>query len=340
MKIFLFLLAIVPFFGLHFLFAFLEWRRCRGRLAPELDSLTAGAPPQTALHAPGMQALRLFWFLVRSKASAAEFFRIAIIVASYCLLLASPALAGEGSDYVQPPVRVEIGGSASDVTTPYGNWYSEYFQVWLRSNSFFIPAFTVESQGRPGGTQMNYAFFSYTNWTKSFYTTEGFSYAPGGGGTAVYYPGNREDVKAFWKITPGKRVVLSGGFTRFDFGAPGRGQIYNAGAIYYRGHVVVEGNLFINRNQPRNLVSASGALSAQYGREGRYWFGATVSGGQQLYNFNGNAPTDISLFSYSMEGFYRKWITRHMGYKVSFHYLKMLDTYNQTGGATSLFFDF
>jgi len=333
-------LLISILFTMHFALAYLEWRRCKGRLASEIEDAASrerrhllirrGPPPVSVLsRAPS-------WRLSRSRV-----IRI-ILMACYLILGTASAQADDAvtTGDTRMPVRVELGGFGSGVTQPYGNWYGENGQIWIRSLPRIIPAFTFESQTRPQGTQENYSFLSYLNWTKSFYTVQSVTFAPQNGSQAIYYPRDREDVKAFWKVPPGRQLVLGLGITRFNYGAPGRGQIYNAGAIYYRKRLVLEGNLFVNRNQPRNLISASGVLAAQFGSEGHYWLGATVSGGRELYNFSGVAPFDISLYSYSAEGFYRKWITHHTGYKVSVLYLQKLGAYRQIGCSTSFFFDF
>jgi YaiO family outer membrane protein len=240
----------------------------------------------------------------------------------------------------QPPIRVELGGYANYVDHGYGTWEGSESQIWFRGNRYFVPAIMVESQTRPTGTQQNVAFFSYLNWSKSFYTVQGFSAAPQRDAGAIYFPKRRYDIKAYKKLTSGQNFVLGAGYTRFDLGAAGHGQIFNLSSLYYHGKLVLEGNLFVNRSQPGDLYSASGTVSAQYGREGRYWFGVTAGGGRELYQYVGQTPFEVQFASYSLRTFYRKWFTRHVGAVVSFDYLDKVMAYRRTGGSIHLFFEF
>jgi len=237
------------------------------------------------------------------------------------------------------PFRFEIGGYGSSVDHGFGSWNGADAKLWFR-NRYFTPALIVESQSRPTGTQQNYTFFSYLNWSKSFYTTQGFSYAPQRSDSSTYFPKRRYDMKGYWKLPPGRNLVLGAGYTRFDLGTGGHGQIFNLGALYYHRKLVVEGNVFVNRSQPGNLYSTSGMLSAQYGHEGSYWWGVTAGGGRELYKFVGQTPFDVQFSSYSVNAFYRKWFTRHTGMVISLDYLDKLSGYRRVGGGFHLFFEF
>jgi YaiO family outer membrane protein len=236
---------------------------------------------------------------------------------------------------------VELGGYENYVDNGYGNWRGADAQLWYRGNDFFIPAFFFESQTRPTGTQQNYAFFSYLNWTNSFYTTQSISGAPQEGGTAaIYFPKLRYDIKANWKLPPSHNFVLGVGFTDFDLGAPGHGQIFNLGGLWYHKKLVVEGNFYVNRSQPAALYSSSGSLAAQYGQEGKYWFGGTVSGGNELYRYVGEIPFNVHFNGYSFQVFYRKWVTRHAGIVTTFSYQNQMTAFQRVGAVVNLFYDF
>ena len=251
-----------------------------------------------------------------------------------------PGPPGEPAYEVQP-FRLELGGYENYVDNGYGNWRGADAQLWYRGNEFFIPAFFFESQTRPTGTEQNYAFFSYLNWTNSFYTTQGFSVAPQNNGLgAIYFPKLRYDIKANWKLPPSRHFVLGVGFTDFDLGAPGHGQIFNVGGLWYHKKLVVEGNFFENRSQPGALYSSSGSLAVQYGQEGKYWFGGTVSGGHELYRFAGETPFDVRFNGASFQVFYRKWVTRHSGIVTALSYEDKLNAFQRIGGVLNLFFDF
>jgi YaiO family outer membrane protein len=241
----------------------------------------------------------------------------------------------------QLPFRLELTGYGSHVSDPYGNWRGAQSALWIRSNQFFVPAFIFDSQTRPTGTQQDYGFFSYLNWTKSFYTVQSISVAPQSTPADVYFPKIRVDVKAHWKLPPSRNLVLGLGYTHFDLGiANGHGEIMNAGAIWYHRKLVIEGNLFVNRNQPGDLYSASGTVSAQYGREGKSWTGVTLGGGHQLYEYVGQTPFNVRRDGYTLEAFYRKWLSRHVGVIVAFDHQNLIGAYRLWGGKSGLFFEF
>ena len=241
--------------------------------------------------------------------------------------------------YALSPIRVELGGYSSHVNNGFGNWSGGQAQLWYRSR-FFTPAFTIDRQTRPQGSQWNYAFFSYANWTKSFYTTQGYSWAPQKDPLDVYYPKRRYDIRAYWKLPPEQKFIIDAGYTRFDLGAPGHGQIFSTGALYYHGKWVFDADLFINRSQPGDLYSASGLVSVQHGREGHSWLGATVGGGRELYQLAGQTPFEARFMSYSFSAFYRRWLSKNAGVVFSGQFLNKLDAYRQAGGSASLFFEF
>ncbi len=265
--------------------------------------------------------------------------QMATLPALVCLLWWTAAAEDGGSAEIAP-IHLELGAYGNLVSHGLGTWRGAQGQLWIRSNPRFIPAFFFETQDRPTGNQQNYAFFSYLNWSSSFYTTQGISYAPQSGGRAIYFGKHRYDVNAFWKIPPRRQLVLSAGFTRIDFGRPGHGQIFNAGAIYYRKKLVIQTNVFANRSQPGNLWSGSAAVAAQYGREGAYWFGAGAGGGRELYRFIGEAATDLDFNSYSLNVFYRKWLSKHIGFVLRFDYHQKLTSYRWVGAGSNLFFEF
>jgi len=239
-----------------------------------------------------------------------------------------------------PPVRLELGAYGSRVDRDLGDWRGVQGQLRFGTSARFVPIFGFDSHTRPTGTQQNYSFLSYLNWSKSFYTVQGYSAAPQRNERAIYFPLRRYDMKGFWKIPPGRNFVLGAGFTRFDFGGPGHGQIFNVGALYYHKKLVVEGNLFANRSQPGNLFSGSGSLAAQYGTEGKSWLGVTVGGGRELYRSIGLTPFDARFSSYSVSTFYRRWISRHFGFVTSFDYQDKLGAYRRLGLTSSLFVEF
>ncbi len=238
------------------------------------------------------------------------------------------------------PVRVELGGYYSWVDRGFGDWKGMNASLWWRGSHRFVPGFLVDSQVRPTGTQQNYTFMSYMNWTDSFYTVQGVSGAPQRSDEAIYFPKIRYDIKGYWKLPPARNFVLAAGYTRFDFGSPGHGNIYNLGALYYHKKVVVEGNLFVNQSRPGDLWSGSGSVSLQYGMEGKYWFGLTAGGGRELYRVESLTPLEVRLISFSLDLFYRRWISRHVGYIFGASLQDKMDAYRRAGVSARMFFEF
>jgi YaiO family outer membrane protein len=251
-----------------------------------------------------------------------------------------PAKTGSQTDPGMLPTRIEIGGYWSWVNQGLGDWRGLNAELWLGRKSRFVSGLAVASETRPTGTQQNYAFLSFMHWTPSFYTSQGISGAPQRSDTAVYFPKIRYDVRANWKLPPDRRMILGAGFTHFDFGGPFEGEIYNLGGLYYRGKLVLAGDLFINQSRPGDLTSASASVSLQYGTEGKYWIGLTGSGGQELYRIELYSPLDVRLKSYTVDLFYRRWISRHVGYLVRATYHDKLESYRRAGVSGRLFFDF
>lgn len=248
----------------------------------------------------------------------------------------------ERAGYESPlPILVEVGTYHSYLSNGQGYLRGADASIWIRNNPRFTPVFLFNSQTRPEGTQQNYGFFSYANWTKKFYTTQGFSVTPfAKQDSALLFPRQRYDVKGFYKPTFNKRLVLSSGFTYFDFRGPVKGQIYSVGFLYYPNKMVVEGNYNINRNQPGNHLSSSANMSAQYGKEGKYWLGATVGGGKEVYSYVAKTPLEVNLTGYSAQVYFRKWLTRHTGFVLGMEHQNKLGFYSRIGGYGRMFFEF
>jgi YaiO family outer membrane protein len=244
------------------------------------------------------------------------------------------------ADDRQPPYRLELGGYGNYVTRGFGTWRGADAQFWIRKNRFFVPAFLFESQTRPSGTQQNFAFFPYLNWTGTFYTTQGISVSPRKPLEATFFPRYRYDVKGHYKLPPSRNFLLTAGYTRFDFGPSGHGDIFSAGWLQYYRKWVVEGNGYINRNNPGALISGSGSLTVQHGAEGKSWLGATAGGGRELYRYLGEIPIDVSFSGYSVRIFYRKWLSRNVGVFTAVDYQDRRDAFRKIGGSMAVFIEF
>ncbi len=265
-----------------------------------------------------------------------------------CLFAA--AASAEDASFEKPayeatlPMRLEVGTTQSYAGKNYGYWRGADAELWIRYSAKFIPVLTINTQTRPGGTQESYGFFSYMNWTKNFYTTQGLSFAPQlsafGTPQPIFFPKQRYDGKAYFKLPSEPKLVLDAGITYLDYGGTIKSEIFSAGFIYYPPKMVIDGNLFVNHNQPGGMVSAAGSVSAQYGREGKYWLGATVSGGHEAYRYFAAQPVDVNLNGYSASVFFRKWITRRTGFVLGLDHQTKFTAYSRIGATAKMFFEF
>lgn len=238
------------------------------------------------------------------------------------------------------PIRVEMGGYAAQVDHGLGTWRGADAEVWVRGSTVFVPMFAVHTETRPEGTRGNYTFFSYLNWSKNFYTTQGFSWSPQTPGKPAFFARYRYDLKAHYKLPSARNVVLTAGYTRFDYGVPAHGDRYSAGLLLYHKKWVVEGNGYVMRNQPGNLIAGSGDIAVQYGREGRYWIGTRFGGGRELYQYVVTTPLEVRLGSVSNYTFFRKWLSRNAGFVIFAEFQNRMDLYRRMGGGARIFVEF
>lgn len=269
---------------------------------------------------------------------------MSIFLAGTCLLTAQSRKAGQPSfekqGYESPlPVLLETGTYQYGTTNGYGYWRGADATLWLRGNARFTPIFQFNSQTRPTGTQQNYGFLSFANWSPNFYTTQGVSFSPSRPG-AAWFPNQRVDFKAHYKVPWNRRFLLTSGLTHYRFDSPIHGNLYSAGFLYYFPKLIVEGNYYLNHNQPNHRIGHSGTLSAQYGREGRYWVGATVGGGKEVYTYIVETPLEVNLNGVSTTLFFRKWFNRHYGIYAAYDQQTKFGAFSRHGGIGRMFFEF
>jgi len=274
-------------------------------------------------------------------------FRIALsllLLPASALAEQSPSAPGatfERPSYESPlPVLVEIGTYHNAVSNGYGYWRGADATVWIRKNPRFTPVFQFNSQTRPGVTQQSFSFFSFANWSKNFYTTQGAGYAPQRNGISLF-ASRRFDLKGFYKLPVlERRLLLTAGVSQFNFQGPVKGQIYNVGFLYYPKKMMVEGNYYINRNQPGNKIGNSASIAVQYGQEGKYWVGTVVGGGKEVYTYIAQSPLEVNLDSVSTQIFVRKWLSRHYGVFMAFDQQTKFGAFTRAGVIGRVFFEF
>jgi YaiO family outer membrane protein len=186
-------------------------------------------------------------------------------------------------------------------------------------------------------TQQFYGLFSFANWSRNFYTTQGFSYATPRNGVSLF-ASRRLDLRGFYKLPVlERRLLVTAGISHFRFERPARGQIYSTGFLFYAKRFIVEGNYFVNQNQPGNKIGQAGSLAVQYGQEGKYWVGTVLGGGKEVYLFIARTPLEVNLDSVSTQIFLRKWLNRHYGVFVAMDQQTKFGTFTRVGVTGRLF---
>ena len=133
---------------------------------------------------------------------------------------------------------------------------------------------------------------------------------------------------------------MAAGYSHFSFGSLVKGDIFNTGFIYYPRKMMVEGNYYLNRNQPNSLLSSSASLAVQRGQEGKHWVGAVVGGGKEVYIYIVTTPLEVNLNSVPTQLFFRKWFNPHYAYYVSLDHQTKFGAYSRTGMTGRMFFEF
>lgn len=248
--------------------------------------------------------------------------------------------AADSGTWQETPYRLEFGGYASHATKGLGTWRGGDGQLWFRGNRRITPVLTFESQTRPTGTQQNMGAMAIVNWSRNFYTIQGASASVAGKGEARYFPGQRYDFRGLWKTSFDRNFLLSAGYTRVNYGRGVSADMPNVGFLSYKGKVITEGVFYWVKNNPGNFNAGAATLSSMYGREGKYWVGATVGGGREVYRVVSVNPAEVRLNSFSVYAFARKWITRNTGVIVFFDFQNRIDFFRRTGAGARLFWEF
>jgi len=191
---------------------------------------------------------------------------------------------------------------------------------------------------RPSETEQGGTFGATIHLTPWFYTTLTVS----GGGpddSAAFIPRYRYDVNGTLK-TPIAGFLITGGWTRLEYGNPVSGRILRAGFLQYAGKVILQGTVNFNNSRPGNRKSVDGIGSIQIGHEGRYWVGATAGGGTEAWQTQGLFPSNVQFDGYHLSFFTRKWITRSFGVASRYNYSIKRTAFHSNGGEISFFWQF
>jgi YaiO family outer membrane protein len=234
--------------------------------------------------------------------------------------------------------RFEVSQWGTSVSNGFGNWNGGGLHLFLDPTPRVSLLGEVFYEHRPNETEQAGAFAATIHLTKWFYTTLTIS----GGGpddSAAFFPRYRYDINGTL-ATPIHGFMLTGGWTRLQYGNPVSGRIIRGGFIQYAGKVILQGTVNFNNSRPGNHKAVDGIGSIQIGHEGRYWVGATGGGGTEAWQTLGLFPASVQFDGYNLSFFTRKWITRSFGVVFRYNYFIKHTAYHSNGGEIRFFWQF
>jgi YaiO family outer membrane protein len=234
--------------------------------------------------------------------------------------------------------RIEVSQWGSSVSNGFGNWYGGGVHLFLDPIPRVSLLGEVFYEHRPNETEQAGVFGATIHLTRWFYTTLTIS----GGGpddSAAFIPRYRYDINGTL-ATPIHGFMLTGGWTRLQYGNPVSGRILRGGFIQYAGKVILQGTVNFNNTRPGNHKSVDGIGSIQIGREGHYWIGATGGGGTEAWQTIGLFPANVQFDGYNLSFFIRKWITRSFGVVFRYSYFIKHTAYHSNAGEFRFFWQF
>jgi YaiO family outer membrane protein len=234
--------------------------------------------------------------------------------------------------------RFEVSQWGTSVSNGFGNWYGGGLHLFLD------PAPKVSLLGeffyehRPDETEQAGVFGATIHLNKWFYVN---LTASGGGpdNSAAFIPQFRYDLTGTL-ATPLRGFLVTGGWTRLQYGNPVSGRIIRAGFIQYAGKVVLQGTVNFNNTRPGNHKSVDGVGAIQIGQEEHYWLGVVAGGGTEAWQTIGLFPSSVQFDGYHLSFFARKWLTRRFGVVFQYNYLIKHTAYHSNGGEFRFFWQF
>jgi YaiO family outer membrane protein len=238
------------------------------------------------------------------------------------------------------PFHLEMGGYGTYYTKGGGWWRGFNTTLWVRKSKKFVPAFTFDSRTTNSTTQRFYSLFAYANWTPNFFTTQSIAGTASPNDLTLLFPRFRGDVKAAWKLPPKRTAIVALGVTSYTLGSGRDGIILNPALSWYRGPWILDWEAFVNRTNPGRFWSGSGTFLVQRGREGKYYVGASAGAGRQVYQEILNVPISIRYHSFSVDPFFRFWLSPRVGIVFSGGYQDASPAFQRYSVSSSLFFEF
>ena len=201
------------------------------------------------------------------------------------------------------------------------------------------PILSIGTQSHGEGSQVSFGLSSYITLNSRFYSIVGISHAPDRG--VVLYPKTRMDAALLGSVPGVPGLVLSAGVTDFRGSTPrSGGQIFSTGSLYYRGRTISGAVFRVNRDRRSGATSYSEQIGTQYGQQGRYWVGGSITHGTEAYQLGGPVPFDVRWEGVGASVFVQKWLARTHGLSFRYDYEHKFTAYVRSGGALSYFVDF
>jgi YaiO family outer membrane protein len=238
-----------------------------------------------------------------------------------------------------PNFHLEAGGYYNSLSSSSHRegWEGGDLRLMYLGLKHFTPIFSVGTQTRPSGTAQAYGFGSYINFNKWFTAVVGVSGSPDTG--AILFPKFRYDAMGMIGVPGVSGLLITPGYTHYQM-AGGTASVTSIGAIYYHGKYIVSAGMGFNKNHPGDMSSVSGQFGLMYGRQGHYYLGGGVRGGNLAYQLISSVPFDVRLNAYGSYFFFQKWIGRHWGLTERYEYGNVIDSYRANAVSVSVFYDF
>ena len=234
--------------------------------------------------------------------------------------------------------RFEVSQWGTSVSNGFGNWYGGGLHLFLDPTPKISLLGEIFYESRPNETEQAGVFGATIHLNKWFYVN---LTASGGGpdNSSAFIPRYRYDLTGTL-ATPIRGFLITGGWTRLQYGDPVGGRIIRAGFIQYAGKVVLQGTVNFNNTRPGNHKSVDGVGAIQIGQEGHYWLGLVAGGGTEAWQTLGLFPSTVQFDGYHMSVFARKWLTRRFGVVFQYNYLIKHTAYHSNGGEIRFFWQF
>ena len=256
--------------------------------------------------------------------------------------VASPQPPGATTPSPPPPRKtpfhLEVGKFYYSFSRGAGYLHGESMRLFYTMPRA-TPILSISRQTNASGSQFDFGLASYITLNERFYAIVGVSHAPDRG--TVLYPKTRLDASLLGNVPSVQGLVLSAGVTDiYGSTKDSGGTIFSVGSLYYRGRAISSAVVRFNRDRLSGAPSRSVQIGTQYGEQGRYWIGASVTHGTEAYQLGGAVPFDVRFEGVGASAFIQRWLSPSQGIAVRYDYEHKYTAFVRGGGAITYFVDF